>query len=181
MPCEIRYDLMEQGFSKRIEGIKTGTINEPQSHTFAENSQLDDEALHLYQIIKGLEDQLYAWNNRKMLIDYFTGKSISSRGPYRGLYIQELDDELTNIFKTAYLDASNSRKREFASTLIQTVYDFSTYSSESDIQRTRQNFTKIVEWLKDMNSDDSITKLINQSTIKEINKMSIMQNRNGAN
>lgn len=175
LPCEIRYDLMEQGFSKRIEGIKTGTINEPQSHTFAENTQLDNDALHLYQMIKGLEDQLYAWNNRKMLIDYFIGESILSRGPFRGLYIQELDDELLEVFKKAYLDSTNTRKRELVSTLVQSVFDFSTYSNERDIQHTKQNLTRLVEWLNAMPSNDSITALINQSTINEINKMNLMQ------
>ena len=174
LPCEIDYQRIEAGLEKRINEIKNGIVIEPQCHTFATNDQIDPEAYLLYKKIKAVEDKMDAWKNRSIYIDYLCEEEAESRSSIRGLYIEELDSELLSIFKGKYFSADNYNKREYATSLLGLVFDFDTYSTEENISRTRQSFLNLIDWLKFLPNDDSITNLINKSFIEQIQASEIM-------
>ena len=174
IPCEIDYQRIEAGLNKRIDEMKKGSIIEPKCHTFATNDQIDPEAHLLYEKIRAVEDKMDAWENRAIYIEYLCEEETESRSSIRGLYIEELDSEFLSIFKDKYLSADNYNKREYATSLLGLVFDFDTYSTEENILRTRQNFLNLIDWLKSLPDDDSITMLINNSFIEHIQASEIM-------
>ena len=177
LPCEIDYVKMESGFKKRMKAIRDGIITEPQRRTFSEKQQLDPEAYQLYGLIERLDDKIDAWKNRSRLITYLQGDSTVSRYSIKGLYLEELDEELLSVFEKCYTVADNSDKRDYATLLLSMTYDFETYSSKDNIVATRNNFENLKEWLSLMVTNDSITALINRSFIEEIRKMAIMSEK----
>ena len=177
LPCEIDYVKMESGFKHRMKGIRDRIITEPQRRTFSEKQQLDPEAYQLYGLIEKLDDKIDAWKNRNRLIAYLQDDSTVSRYSMKGLYLEELDEELLGIFEEYYAIADNYDKRDYASLLLSMTYDFETYSSKDNIVVTRKNFENLKEWLSLMETNDSITALINRSFIEEIRKMQIMNEK----
>ena len=174
LPCEIDYVKMESGFMNRMKGIRDGIITEPQRRTFSEKQQLDPEAYQLYELIEKLDDKSDAWKNRSRLITYLQGDSTISRYSIKGLYLEEFDEELLCLFKECYAAADNSDKRDYATLLLSMTYDFGTYSSKDNIVASKNNFANLKKWLSSLETDDSITVLINRSFIGEIAKMPIM-------
>lgn len=170
LPCEIDYVKMESGFKHRMKGIRDGIITEPQRRTFSEKQQLDPEAYQLYGLIEKLDDKIDAWKNRTRFIAYLQGDSTISRHSIKGLYLEEFDEELLSTFEECYAAADNSDKRDYASLLLSMTYDFDTYSSKDNIVATRNSFKNLKEWLSLMETNDSITALINRSLIEEIQK-----------
>lgn len=174
LPCTINYQELEKGYKKRIEMIKKNIITEPNHHTFTENSQIDPEAITLNGLIKKTDDILYAWNNRNELISFLNCKPTETGRRIRGLYLEEFDDELLDIFEKRYSHACNADKREYALALLDMSFNSSTYSTKDNIAKTRNNFKKLIEWLNSQQSDDSITMLINKSLVEKIKQSQIM-------
>ena len=175
LPCEVSYNRMEDGFKQRIKGIKWGDVSEPRCHTFADGSQLDEDARHLYRQIEKLEDQMSAWENRRLYIGFLNGGIAESGYFRRGLYIDEFDDELLEIFKEQYAKASNEDKREFARSLLGLVFDYSSCSTEENKNNTRANFRRLIEWLNSQDTDDGITKIINKSFAEQIQESNLLK------
>jgi hypothetical protein len=75
LPCEVDYKKIDFGFEKRKKGIKEGSIREPKKRTFSENGQLDSEAVELYKKIELMDNQLYAWDNKRLFIAYLNGEN----------------------------------------------------------------------------------------------------------
>lgn len=175
LPCEIDYSKIEAGLKKRINLIKTGAITEPKCHTFATNDQLDLEAQNLYEQIEKVEDKMDAWDHRSIFIDYLHEQNSGFRKSVRGLYMEELDDDLLTLFEEVYSHADNYDKREYATALLGLVFDFDTYSSKDNIVKTRQNFLRLVDWLEKLPNEDSITTLINKSFVEHIQASAIMK------
>ena len=176
LPCEIDYKKIEDGFTTHMEMIKRNEINDPIRHTFTENSEIDPEAYSINKLIERSEDVLAAWSNRTQLVDYLYNPLESKYG-LRNLCVEEFDDELLEIFEACYSRASNADKREFALTLINIVFDSRSYSANENIENSKKNFRKLIEWLDSQNSEDSITNLINESFISAIKESSIMSNK----
>ena len=176
LPCEINYTRIEDGFKKHMEKIKCNEINDPVRRSFTENSEIDPEAYSINKLIEKSEDVLAAWNNRTQLVDYLYNPLESKYG-LRNLCVEEFDDELLEIFEACYSRASNADKREFALVLINMAFDSSSYSTDENIEKSKKNFRKLIEWLDSQNSEDSITNLINESFISAIKESSIMCNK----
>ncbi len=177
LPCEINYKMMESGFRKRMKGIKKGIVVEPQCHTFSEKQQLDPEAYDLYRLIDKLDDKMAAWKCRSRLIEYLRGDTSVARYSINGLPIEELDDDLLKVFIECYSHASNYDRHEYATILMSTRFDSDTYSDEDNILTTRRNYKELKKWLSQMESQDSITMLINKSFAEGINKLPIMEEK----
>ena len=175
LPCEVSYEKMEEGFKLRLERIKQGAVSEPRCHTFAEGSQIDEDAHHLYKQIEKLEDQMIAWENRRLYISFLNGGIAESGYFRRGLYIDEFDDELLEIFKKEYTKASNEEKREFARSLLGLAFDYSSCSSEENMSQSCANFRRLIEWLNSQDSDDGITKIINKSFAEQIQESNLLK------
>ena len=175
LPCAVDYKQMENGLRNRINRIKQGSIVEPRCNTFALRDQIDEEAHQLYKMIDYLDDQIAAWKNRKEFIDYISGNSDSPGYLCRGLYIDEFDDELLELFEKRYEQASNEDKREYSGTLLGLVFDCDSYSSEENKECSRINLGKLTEWLKMQNSDDGIETIINTMFAKQIQDSNLMR------
>lgn len=173
LPCEVNYTLIASGLKRRMDGIKRGTINEPECHTFAMADQIDAAASQIYMSIEKMADKIIAWQNRDDLINYLQGDKLISFGSFEGHYIDELDDELLNIFKMQYSVACNGDKRDYASKLIKMVYD-DRFSDEENIRKTKENYNKLIEWLELQDTDDSMTLLINRLFITAIKDSKVM-------
>ncbi len=175
LPCAVDYKQMENGLRNRINRIKQGSIVEPRSNTFALGDQIDEEAHHFYKMIDNLDNQIAAWKNRKEFIDYISGNSDSPGYLCRGLYIDEFDDELLELFEKRYEQASNEDKREYSGTLLGLIFDCDSYSSEENKKCSRINLGKLIEWLKMQNSDDGIETIINTIFAKQIQDSNLMR------
>ena len=174
LPCEVDYSMIEAGLRKRMNGIKGGTIDEPSSHTFATCDQLDSEAHQIYKDIEHLDDRMLAWENQRAFVNYCRGNLTQTRSFLKGAFVEEFDDEMLEILKRQYSQGSNEDKREYARTLLGMLFNYSNYSTEENIHKSKQNFEKLIEWLRAQKSEDSITALINKTFIEEINKLEIM-------
>lgn len=174
LPCEIDYAAIKAGLLKRIHGIKYRTIDEPNSHTFATPDQLDPEAHQIYELIDSIEDRMVSWDNRALYIEYLHGRDGVSQSSVRNLFIDEFDDDLLAIFQDVYRCADNSGKQDYARSLLKLIFDGDNYSDEENIQKTKQNFNILIEWLSAQSSDDAITMLIHKSFIESIQKSEIM-------
>lgn len=174
LPCVVDYSMIEAGFRKRMNGIKDGTIVEPSSHTFATYDQLDSEAHQIYKDIERLDDRMLAWENQRAFVNYCRGNLTQTRSFLKGAFVEEFDDEMLETLKRQYSQGSNEDRREYARTLLGMLFNYSDYSTEENIHKSKQNFEKLIEWLRAQKSDDSITVLINKTFIEEINKLEIM-------
>lgn len=168
LPCSIDYHRMEEGLKKRLENIKKGKLTEPKSHMFIEKSDIDEDAFTLLQLIKNCDNILMAFERRNLYLEFLCGDEMESRYSYKGNCFDEFDSELLELFKNRYLNACNSDKRNYALSLIDLVFDDTSYSNEENIKATKENFNKLIEWLESIKSDDDITNLINKSFAKEL-------------
>lgn len=174
LPCEVNYTLIASGLKQRMDGTKRGTIVEPECHTFAMADQIDAEASQIYKSIEKMEDKIIAWKNRYSFINYMQGEALISLSSFDGHFIDELDDELLDIFKRQYSVACNGDKRDYASKLVSMVYNDDRCSDEENVQKTKENFNKLVEWLEAQNTDDSMTLLINRLFVNAIKENKVM-------
>lgn len=175
LPCNVDYQKLEEGFDKRIEKIKNGTIKMQENHRFAEEKNIDPEAISLNNKIKRSSDIIYAWILREKLIHFLNGDPSVSRFDIKGGGIERFDDELFETFTKRYSHADNTDKREYAVMLLDMNFCDSIYSTEEDILFSKSKFEELLKWLNDQESTDEITKLINKSFADAIKNLRIMQ------
>lgn len=168
LPCSIDYHRMEEGLKKRLDNIKKGEITESKLHTFIEKNNLDEDASDLYQMIEKFEQRMVTAKNRESYFNFLNGDEMVSDYSLKGLYYEEFDSEWLELFKEKYLDASNSDKRRCALSLLELTFNSREFSNEENTEMTKSNFNKLIDWLESLKSDDSITKLINESFAKEL-------------
>lgn len=174
LPCDVDYTRIEDGFNKHIDMIKKGTIQDSAHHTFTEDDQIDHEAKSINRLIERSDDVLVAWKNRIRFVSFLNSNPTESNYQLRGMYIEEFDNDLLELFIKQYSDASNADKRTMALALIGISFDSSSYSSEESITSSISNFKRLIEWLKKQNPEDSITDLINRSLVEKIQESPIM-------
>lgn len=172
IPVDIDYKKMHAGFITRCQKIKTGLIEEPKRHSFTEMDQIDAEALPLYKDIEHLEGKISAWHNRRKFIKYLSEDAYNS-SIIRGLYLDCFDDQLLNSFISVFFSSPNGKKRELALTLLKICFTDPNYSSEDDINTTRNSFCMLKNQLKNSNEKDQISELIIKSFISGIDNLSI--------
>lgn len=175
LPCEVDYSRIEDGFKKHIDMIKKGALQDPAHHTFTEDDQIDHEAKSINRLIERSDDVLVAWENRIRFVSFLNSNPTESNYQLRGMYIEEFDTDLLELFIRQYSDASNADKRTMALALLGMSFDSSSCSSEENITRSISNFKRLIEWLKKQKPDDAITDLINRSLVEKIQKIPIMR------
>lgn len=168
LPCSIDYQRMEEGLKKRLENIKNGEITEPKSYTFIEKKNIDEDALNLLLLIENFDNKLMSFERRTLYLKFLSGDETESRYSYKGNYFDEFDSELLELFKEKYLNACNSDKRDYALSLMDLVFDNSSFSSEENMKTTKENFKNLIDWLEFLKSNDVITNLINKSFAREL-------------
>lgn len=168
LPIDIDYQKIEKAFEKRIDKIKRGLISESEQHMFVEKGQVDEAAIGLLKKIEKYEDIITAANNRLEYIKLLSDDNVDTYYSLKGLYVEEFDDEWLSLFIQKYEKTDNYDKRELATSLLNMVYDFDTYTTKDNIQHTKKNFAKLAAHLEKMKTDDSITKIINNEFAREI-------------
>ena len=169
LPCEVSYHKMEEGLRQRIQKIKAGELIEPRCHTFAEYDQMDEEAHQLYKMARRLNDQIVAWDYRRLFIEYISAPFDSLGFFQRGYMIDEFDKDLLNLFIERFSDASNGAKKEYANALMGLVFDSTSCSTTENMIASKENFMTLVEWLQSKESHDTIETIIIASFIRKIN------------
>lgn len=172
LPCKVDYEKMEAGLEERKEKIKKGLVDEPKRHTFSEKNQLDPEAIDLYNKIEYLDNQLYSWKNRDMLISYLNGDNNISLYDIKGKYIESFDEELLEIFIEKYKEVDNHKKRELCWAIDDLHLDDPNYSTGKDIKETQNNFKKLSDEINVTITPDSdkMANAISKSFTKLIDK-----------
>ena len=144
LPCEVDYNAIDCGLEMRKQRIRNGEIQPVTRRSFLEKHQLDSEAWPIYQKIEAMDDQLVAWENRRLFISFIKGDGKFSKYDFKGMYIDAFDDELLSLFVSAYQKADNGEKRELALILLGINFTDNTYSSLVDKEKTRENFNKLL-------------------------------------
>jgi hypothetical protein len=158
-----------------MEGIKQGSIIEPPCHNFLMFDQIDNDAKPLYDMIKRVENLAIAWSNRKLFIDYLHGQCESNDSFRGGLYVDKFDDEMLAEFQKQYLNASNMEKYEFSHALLSLDFSSGSYSSEEDMRHSKENFTKLIEWLNTINGTDCVAVINSKQLMQKIQESDIMR------
>ena len=79
------------------------------------------------------------------------------------LYLEEFDDDLLCMFEAKYSSSDNTTRREMALALLDLSFDYPEYSNTENQRHTKENFEKLINYLKSLDDTDSIAKLINKS------------------
>jgi len=170
LPCEVDYKKIDIGFEKRKNEIKKGLISEPKRRIFSEKEQLDSEAVELYKKIELMNNQLHAWNNRRLFITYLNDKNISHYD-LKNKILESFDEELLDLFFEKYNKVQNGEKRELHWTLDGFCFDDQNYSTKCDIAMTVQNLKTLVEKIKAAitTGGDKMSNAISKAFIKLLN------------
>ncbi len=179
LPCEVSYDRMEDGFKLRLKEIKQGDVSEPRCHMFEEGNYIDVDAHYLFKQMEKLDNQMIAWENRRLYIKFLDGGIAESGYFHKGLCIDEFDDELLELFKKRYATSLNENKQELARSLLGLVFDESNFSTGDNLKKSRENFTRLIEWLNSQKTNDKITRVINTSFAAKIQESNLLKRVNG--
>ena len=174
---DVDYQRMKEGLEKRLLKIQRGEIEEPKSHKFIEERDVDEAAKMLLKALEKFDDRLTALSNKSKFIQYLSGDDSISNFTIRGLCLEEFDDNLFEMFTKKYNASDNSTKRDISSALLGLTFDHPEYSSEENIHNTKERFERLIRYLGAFDDTDSIAKLINKSVIEKISdKFELSQN-----
>ena len=170
IPVTVDYQRMEKGLNKRLLKIQNGDIEEPESHTFIKESNVDEKAKNLHNTLEKFEDRIVVAKNKEKFKLYINGDDSILRYSLKHLYIEEFDDDLLCMFEAKYSSSDNTARREMSLVLLDLLFDNPEYSSTENQRHTKENFEKLINYLKTLDDTDSIAKLINKSFIEYVSK-----------
>lgn len=170
LPCEVDYKKINQGLDARFEKVKNGTIQEPESHMFTENSQIDEEAIPINARIEKMGDLMYVWESRRLLISYLRGDKNISQYSLKNKCIEAFDDELYQLFTARYLSSSNGDRIDLCRILLGIDFKNSHYSTSTDQKITLKNYGILITMLKGLSEKNSasIDNAIHNSFIEQL-------------
>jgi len=173
LACEIDYQKIYEGFQIRKNKILNSEIIEPNRRTFSEKTQIDSDALALYEDITNFDNKLITYDNRRELIRYLNNQTIAPQHSFKGLIVGVLDDQLLTMFLTKYNRADNSEKRELALMFLALGFNDRLYISIDELQETSSNIESLKRELQNYNkiTKDYITIAINNSFIKQLDEL----------
>lgn len=170
LPCEVDYKKIYQGLEVRFEKVKNGTIQEPDSHMFTENSQIDEEAIPINAKIEKMGDLMYVWESRRLLISYLRGDKNISQYSLKNKCIEAFDDELYQLFTARYLSSNNGDRIDLCRILLGIDFKNSHYSTSTDQKNTLKNYSILITMLKGLSEKNSasIDNAIHNSFIEQL-------------
>ena len=165
LPCDVNYPQIEKAFDDRKKRIKDGLIDEPKRRTFSEQDQLDLDALTLYNKIIAMDEQLVAWENRKLFVRFLRNEGRVTQYDLKNRYIDCFDDELYRLFVDTYNNSLNGDRRELCWALKGIDFNNGRYSTQEDRAITIKNFTLLLQELDGQikTNTDQITTAIAKS------------------
>lgn len=147
LPCSVDYAQIEKSFDERKVKIKNGLVDEPKRHTFSEQNELDAEALSLYKKIEAMDEQLVAWENRKLFVRFLKNEGRVTQYDLKNRYIDCFDDELYGLFLDTYNNSLNSDRRELCWALKGIDFNNGQFSTQEDRTITVKNFRLLLQEL----------------------------------
>ncbi|MBR5677113.1 MAG: hypothetical protein IKX20_03135 [Paludibacteraceae bacterium] len=168
LPCEIDYKRIEQGLNMRMNKIKKGIIVEPECSIFTTDEEIDKEAIPINKKIKELRSKIEAWERRSFFIKYLNEEEVESAVLYGRVSLEEFDDELLEGVEDHYSKINNGGKEAFARVFLNIDFGDYIFSKAHNIQTTVDNITELVSWIRKMDVQDSVTKLINKEFIVKL-------------
>lgn len=177
---DVDYDKLSDGIDKFIERVKSeGGVEKLRFHVASEiMARENEDTKSLLEKLEYIEYNHNYWELRNNLLEALkVKKDLLYNLNIYGL--EELDDELLIVFKTAYQEGDNRRKRELGHFILSINYtmdmlptgstnSFAKFKRISAMGETIKNFEALIDWLK-MQSEiepDIITKMIlNQFSI----------------
>lgn len=173
LPIEVDYAKMLKGFSLRKKKILSSEIEEPKLHSSIFNDQIEPQAKELLEEIKGFENRLITFNNKKAIFGYFKPDSKISEYSINGLIIGAFDKELLETFLTYFYVADNGKKRDCARVILNLGYTDKMFITPQETQETLDNFAELKDRLIKYNGtlNDRMTIAIVNETIKEIDRL----------
>lgn len=137
---------------------------------FIEENRVDEEAKNLRKALEKFDNRIAAAKNKEKFKLYINGDDSIPSYSLKHLYFEEFDDDLLCLFEAKYSSSENSARREMALVLLDLSFDYPEYSNAENQRHTKENFEKLINYLKSLNDTDSIAKLINKSFIENVSK-----------
>lgn len=177
---DVDYDKLSRGIDKYIERSKNREVKE-EMHFHVSSEIMRDANSDTKSLLEKLEYIEYNhnyWELRNNLLEALKEKSdILYNLNIYGL--EELDDELLDVFKKTYQEGDNRRKRELGQFILSLNYtmdmlptdstnSFAKSKKISAMGATIKNFEVLIDWLKKQSEieTDIITKMVlNQFSI----------------
>ena len=177
---DLDYYKLSDGIDKFIERVKTGVEEgKLRFHVASEiMARENEDTKSLLEKLEYIEYNHNYWKLRNNLLEALKDKSdfLYNLNIYG---LEELDDELLDVFKKAYQEGDNRRKRELGHFILSLNYtmdmlptgstnSFAKFKRISAIGETIKNFEALIDWLKKQSEieKDIITKMIlNQFSI----------------
>ncbi len=177
---DLDYYKLSDGIDKFIERVKTGVEEgKLRFHVASEiMARENEDTKSLLEKLEYIEYNHNYWKLRNNLLEALKDKSdfLYNLNIYG---LEELDDELLDVFKKAYQEGDNRRKRELGHFILSLNYtmdmlptgstnSFAKFKKISAIGETIKNFEALIDWLKKQSEieTDIITKMIlNQFSI----------------
>lgn len=177
IPVTVDYQRMEKGLDKRLSMLQNGDLEEPKSHMFIEENRVDEEAKNLRKALKKFDNRIVAAKNKEKFKLYINGDDSIPSYSLKHLYLEEFGDDLLCMFEAKYSSSDNTARREMALVLLDLSFDYPEYSSTENQRHTKENFEKLINYLKSLDDTDSIAKLINKFFIeKALKKIGTFEN-----
>lgn len=144
---------------------------------FIEENRVDEEAKNLRKALKKFDNRIVAAKNKEKFKLYINGDDSIPSYSLKHLYLEEFGDDLLCMFEAKYSSSDNTARREMALVLLDLSFDYPEYSSTENQRHTKENFEKLINYLKSLDDTDSIAKLINKFFIeKALKKIGTFEN-----
>lgn len=170
IPVTVDYQRMGKGLDKRLSMLQNGDIEEPKSHMFIEENRVDEEAKNLRKALGKFDNRIVAAKNKEKFKLYINGDDSIPSYSLKHLYLEEFDDDLLCLFKSKYSLSDNTTRRKMTLALLNSSFDHPEFSNSENQRHTKENFEKLINYLKTLDDTDSIAKLINKSFIENVSK-----------
>lgn len=172
LPCEVDYKRIESAFEERKIKIESGEVEEPIRRTFTQKSQIDSEAIGLYQNIEFMDNQIFAWKNRQLFVSYLNDEGEITKFDLKNKYLKSFDNDLLDLYIEKYKSAQNGDKRELCWVVVGFYFNDSNCSTRDDIELTILNFKLLLSKIETIISTDTdkISVAIAKSFVKLLNE-----------
>ena len=175
------YSKIDNGLNKQIEEIKAGTFKSTISYNHVASADIknaNDNTRCLLKKIEYMTESIYVWELRRKLLDFLS----LPKGYIYSLDVhclEEFDNEILDVFWEAYKNGDNRIKCDNISYIININYCFPyrlSIEKSHQLEMLNQTITNFIELQNRISQlstqeKDKITKLIENTHIKEIDKL----------
>ena len=173
IPCEIDYESISEGFRHRKEKTLSGEIIEPKYRPRGERTQIEPEAIALFDEVEAFDTQLLIARNRRAFVAFLSKDMNVTLRSLKDLPIGTFDDEMLAAFTSRYFRAENYWKREMAHALLQLGFADNFYISAADTRTSVKTLSTLAKQIEQYAAEQtpSIYSAIYNSFVCGINEL----------